>query len=447
MSVNLKQIIAILILFSICTHKTLFANNQVLVIKDLEVENFIKKLVTPLFKVAGVDEKSISIFLIDNPIPNAFVTGGQNIFIHTGLITLADNYNEIIGVLAHELGHITGGHLSRAEIAYANVNIFVLLGFAAMLLTIPFMKSDNVSDMGGVIGFLGYSTQQIAVGSMLSYSRGEESQADQIAVEYLSQTDYDVGGFLTFMEKLQKKEDSTLTSNSMYAWYSTHPLTKDRISFLSNHIKNNTRDIKANKGLEHEFTMVKAKIEGYVWDYKAVYNVYGKEHSNKALYALAGAEYKEGNYEKSRLYLEKILQNYPSNKYILEFIADTYFYQDNYISALEYYKKVYSQDMNDVISFRLANVYFALKDNKNSLKYLNLTLQINKNNPDAWRIKALIYGSENNIAMADASLAEYYFILQNYSKAKHFAGKSINTLGKNKISLAERIDMQDILNY
>ena len=103
--------------------------------------------------------------------------------------------------------------------------------------------------------------------------------------------------------------------------------------------------------------------------------------------------------------------------------------------------------MNDVISFRLANVYFALKDNKNSLKYLNLTLQINKNNPDAWRIKALIYGSENNIAMADASLAEYYFILQNYNKAKYFAGKSLNTLSKKNVSLAERIDMQDILNY
>ena len=94
------------------------------------------------------------------------------------------------------------------------------------------------------------------------------------------------------MEKLQKKEDTTLTSNTMYAWYSTHPLTKDRISFLSNYIKNNSRNIKANKSLENDFTMVKAKIEGYVWNYKTVYNVYGKEHSNKALYALAGAEYK-----------------------------------------------------------------------------------------------------------------------------------------------------------
>ena len=232
-----KKIIAFLLLFSLFNMHLYGANGDLIIVKDNEIEYFIKSILSPILKVANVNEKSIHIYIINNPTPNAFVFQGQNIFIHTGLITAVNSVDEIAGVLAHELGHITAGHLSRGDAMYSKASIFVLLGLAALLLAAPLLNNSNGNAID-IIGFLTYGTTQLATTSVLSYSRAEESQADDIGIDYISQTNYDPTGFYIFMNKLYKQEDKRIYTDDIYTWYSSHPLTKNRISFVQNYLNN-----------------------------------------------------------------------------------------------------------------------------------------------------------------------------------------------------------------
>ncbi len=84
-------------------------------IRDAEIEEFLRDVTIPIAKAADLNYNNIKIFIIKDSNINAFVSGGQNIFINTGLITKFKKPGAIIGVIAHEIGHIKAGHLARHE--------------------------------------------------------------------------------------------------------------------------------------------------------------------------------------------------------------------------------------------------------------------------------------------------------------------------------------------
>ena len=163
-------------------------------IRDAEIENTIRIYATPVFKAAGLDPLSVNIYIIKDNSLNAFVAGGQNLFIHTGLLTRSNNASQIIGVIAHEVGHIAGGHLSRIHNALSTSSIpsilSYILGGAASIAT-------GRGDLGAAILSLGSS---IGTRNFLSYSRGEEASADHAALKLLDDTKQSARGFLDFMK-------------------------------------------------------------------------------------------------------------------------------------------------------------------------------------------------------------------------------------------------------
>src|SRR5262249_33821358 len=148
----------------------------------------------PLFKAAGLDEKAVTIYIVNDPSLNAFVAGGQNVFINTGMIIELDTPNELKGVIAHETGHISGGHLARGPEAYAKAEVPMLIGMLAGVAAIAAGAPDL--GMGLLIG-----SQSVAQRQVLAYSRTQESAADQAGVKFLNATGQSPRGMAMVFDK------------------------------------------------------------------------------------------------------------------------------------------------------------------------------------------------------------------------------------------------------
>ena len=202
--------------------------NSLSIIRDTEVEDIIGNYVTPVFRAARLEPESIKLFIIKDKSLNAFVADGQKIFIHSGLIIESDSADEIIGVVAHETGHIAGGHLSRRRDALSN---FSMSNFLSLALGGATTIATKRSDLGTAVAGVG---QAIGQRTFFSYSRAQEFSADHAALRYLKISGTPVTGLLKFMTRLERQD--ALNSTRAATYLRTHPLSKERVSSIKNHI-------------------------------------------------------------------------------------------------------------------------------------------------------------------------------------------------------------------
>ncbi|MEK9752697.1 MAG: M48 family metalloprotease [Rhodospirillaceae bacterium] len=198
--------------FSLGTSRSAWA---VSLIRDAEVENTIRTYAAPLFRAAGLKADDVKIYIVKDNTLNAFVAGGQNLFVNTGLLIASESANQVIGVIAHETGHIAGGHLSRIHDALSknsamSILAFVLGGAAAI--------ATGRGDVGQAVAVGG---QSMATRNLLAYSRVQESAADNAGMKYLDATKTSAKGLLEFMEKLGDQELLSPAQQDPYA--RTHP--------------------------------------------------------------------------------------------------------------------------------------------------------------------------------------------------------------------------------
>ena len=195
-------------------------------IRDAEIENTIRTFVIPIWRAAGLDPNGVEIMIVQDGSLNAFVAGGQRIFINTGLIMRTETPNQLIGVLAHESGHIAGGHLIRMQEELRALSTMQIL---ESILAGGAMAGGAVSGgigRGGPSG--GGNKAPGSLMSFLKYSQTQESAADQAAMSYLQKTGQSPKGTIEFLRTLQKEERLAITQRDPYL--TTHPLTPDRIA-------------------------------------------------------------------------------------------------------------------------------------------------------------------------------------------------------------------------
>ena len=229
------------------------------ILRDAETEQLLQDMVDPLVVAAGMPRGSVEVVLIGDPSMNAFVQQGQRIYVHSGLINAADSANEVEGVLAHELGHITGGHVIRFYEGYGKA---VKISMLSLLASLAAMAAGAGEASAGIMA-LG---SQAALGSLLTFTRAQESSADAAGATYLAGAGISGKGSLAFFGKLQNREfrygysqDEEQTSSR------THPLSGDRIAYLRDRYE---KDPAWNKptdpDIEARFQRVKAKLYGYL---------------------------------------------------------------------------------------------------------------------------------------------------------------------------------------
>src|SRR5690606_9613794 len=194
------------------------------ILRDAETEKLLQDLVDPLAEAAGLQRGAVEIVLVQDPSINAFVAGGQRIYVHTGLISAAESANEVQGVLAHELGHIIGGHVIRIYEGAGKASKIQLVSLLASVAAALAGAPPDAAMAGIALG------QQAALGSFLNFTRTQEASADAASVAYLSKSGISGKGSVAFFEKLQNLEFRYGYSQSDDAGYArTHPLTGDRI--------------------------------------------------------------------------------------------------------------------------------------------------------------------------------------------------------------------------
>ena len=190
-------------------------------IRDAEIEATLRAYADPIFEAAGLDADAVQVHIINDPQINAFVSGGLQMFVHTGLLTAAENPNEVIGVIAHETGHIAGGHLVRAEQAIENATIEMIVGTLVGVAVGVLAK-----DPGPAIGAEELA-RMAALRSLMKYTREQEGVADQTAFRLLEATGQAPDGMVSFFKVLQRQE--ALSTALQDPFLRSHPLTSSRI--------------------------------------------------------------------------------------------------------------------------------------------------------------------------------------------------------------------------
>ncbi len=417
------------------------AANQLQLIRDAEIENTIRIYATPLFQAAGLSPQGIRLYLVNDRALNAFVAGGLNMFINTGLLIETEEPGEVIGVIAHETGHISGGHLATRGTALEQTRAALiatyLLGLGAALATgEPGLGAAVVS--GG---------QDIALRGLLQYTRSQESAADQAAVNLLRATKQSPRGLMKFMEQLSGQE--VLLSASQDPYLRTHPLTQDRIDFLQQALRESPY---ANKPADSELIVLhnrmRAKLIGFLQPLNQVLRRYPeKDRSLPARYARAIAYYRVPDLKRALGEIDELLLERPNDPYFRELKGQMLLEHGRITQAVPEYE-VAAQFLPESAQIRqaLAKAQIALDTremDQAALGNLAITLAEEPNNPTAWRLAAVAHGRLGNQAMTALSLAEAALARGKYTEARDRAEHAIGLLPENSASWLRAQDVHN----
>lgn len=381
------------------------------ILRDAETESLFKDIARPLIVAAGLDPRNVDVILIGDPSINAFVAGGQVVYIHSGLITAADNANEVQGVIAHELGHITGGHVVRfgegAKAATGITLLSLLLGVAAM--------AAGGADAGmGIIS----AGQQAAMGKFLAFTRTQESSADAAGVSFLNKAGISGKGMIEFFGKLRKEEYRLSSSYADVDPYAqTHPVSADRAATLKHDLEimpawNKPTD----PAIEARFQRVKAKLTGFVQDPDLTLREFPESNrSIPATYARAYAWHRAAYPDKANAEADRLVAAEPHDPYFLELKGQILLESGKPKEAIPALREAVARSGNQpLISALLGHALISTEDPgyfDEARKVLRLAVQRDNQNPDAWYQLGIIYDREGDQARASLATAERYNLM------------------------------------
>jgi predicted Zn-dependent protease len=376
------------------------------ILRDAETEALFREMSRPLIEAAGLRPDDVEIVLIQNPEPNAFVAGGQIVFIHSGTITASDNANEVQGVIAHELGHITGGHIIRIGEGYQSATtitlLSLLLGAAAI--------AAGAGDAGAGIMAAG---QQAAMGKFLAYNRTQESSADQAGATFLSKAGISGRGSLAFFKKLQNME-FRLAIPQTDSYGRTHPLTGERMSILENVYRTDPAwDTPTDPALEAKFQRVKGKLAGYVDDPKRTLIRYPEsDKSVPARYARAYAWHKSAYPQKAAAEVDALLAGHPKDPFFLELQGQILLESGRPDEALTPLRDAIRLAPNEpLIASTFGHALISTDDESHyeeAKRVLRNAVVRDNSNPFAWYQLGIVYDREGDEARASLATAERY---------------------------------------
>jgi predicted Zn-dependent protease len=417
-------------------------------IRDAEIEGLMRLYTRPIFKAAGLNPKAVRVYLINDGRINAFVAGGQRIFINTGLLTQAKTPNEVIGVLAHETGHIAGGHLARIgnEIDRASVTAIIgmLVGVAAMVGGAASGDAQAARAGQGIM----VGSQGLAQRNVLTYQRSMESAADQAALKYLNATGQSAQGMLTLFQKLANESIATLQNVSPYVL--SHPMPFERIRNLETSAKKSPYfDKKDSPELMLRHKLMQAKLAGYQNSAAAVFRDYPtSDQSLPARYARSIALYRQGDINNALPVLDSLVKDLPQNPYFWELKGQALVDAGRPAEALTPIRKAMALlPNNGLIQILMAQALIATEDKANAKEAVALLKKAERSEGDApilFQYQARAYAQLGDIPRAELATAQNALLRGDQQLAIEKA-KSAEKLFKT--GTPEWTRANDILNF
>jgi predicted Zn-dependent protease len=409
------------------------------ILRDAETEALFKDMSRPMVVAAGLSPANVQVVLIQDDSINAFVAGGQVVYIHSGLIQAADNANEVQGVIAHELGHIADGHVVLADAgarpAMGISLLSLVLGIAAM--------AAGAGDAGAGILAAG---QQAAMGKYLAFTRVQEATADATGAKFLREGNVSGRGMISFFKKLANEEYRYGMQN-IDPYAQTHPLSNERINTLYADVKaspawNNPPDAV----LDERFKRVKAKLFGYVSAYASTLNKYPEsDQSIYAHYARAYAWHKAGYPDKADAETRALIKLKPDDPYFLEIRGQILLEAGQPADALAALKEATELTRySPLIATTYGHALIATEDRANypeAIRVLKIATNKDDDNPFGWYQLGTAYELTGDTARASLAAAEQASLTGQTARAVMSARTAMANLPPNS---SDWIRAQDI---
>ncbi len=397
-------------------------------IRDAEIENTIREYAKPIFATAGMTVDDVKVYLINDNRLNAFVAGGRNIFINTGLLIRTTTAEQVMGVIAHETGHIVGGHLIRLRNAVREAQvkqiIAYLLGAAAAVAARDARAGAATIGLGA----------KVAEGTFLKYSRSNEAAADQFAVTALNRAGISSRGMLEFMKVVQNQE--LLITANQDPYIRTHPITSARIDFLREQI---ALSPVSDRKLPARFTemqqRMRAKLIGFLAAPSAVFLTYKPDdNSLPSRYARAIANHRQAKTGKALKLINSLIKERPRDPYFRELKGQILFESGRAVEAVVALRRAVKLAPNEaLLRTALGQALLELGPEKTTRAALaNLRVAVRNDNtlPIAWRLLGIAHGKLGQIGKASLALAEYGLLIGDKKQVYGNIGRAERYLKK-----------------
>lgn len=417
-------------------------------IRDAEIEGLMRLYTRPIFKAAGINPKSVRVYLINDPRINAFVTGGQRIFIHTGLLTQAKTPNEVIGVLAHETGHIAGGHLARMGIELERASVTAIIGMLVGIAAAAggaMAGNDSAARAGsGVLA----GSQGLAQRNFFAYQRSMEASADQAALKYLNATGQSAQGMITLFNKLANESIASLRNADPYVM--SHPMPFERVRNLETAAKKSphfNRQDPPELMLRHQ--LMQAKLLGFLGNSQTVMQRYpSADNSLPARYARAIALFRRGDIASALPVIDSLVKDLPQNPYFWELKGQALIENGRAAEAVAPLQEALRLlPNNGLIQQMTAQALIDTESKANAQKALKLLRQAQKSegtSASLHRTMARAYGQSGDVARAELSTAEAALLMGDKKLA---VDKAKSAQGRFKTGTPEWTRANDILTF
>ncbi|MET0588869.1 MAG: M48 family metalloprotease [Novosphingobium sp.] len=375
------------------------------ILRDAETEALLHDMSEQLIVAAGLNPRNVDVVLVNDNSINAFVAGGQAVYVNAGLLNAAGTANEVQGVIAHELGHVTGGHVinTSGQEAAQNISILSLLLGAALA-----AAGGGEAAMGVMM-----AGQQAAMGKYLAFSRGQEASADAAGAEYLSKAGISGKGSIAFFKRLQNMEFRYgYAPRDGDEFYSTHPLTGERIQTLIDVYEKDPAWAKpSDPEIEARFQRAKAKLYGYLAEPRDTFVAYPETRSDvPARYARAYAWHKDSHMDKALVEADALLKDAPDDPYFLELKGQILLEAGKPRDALAPLRKATEITNNQpLIATMFGHALIATEDDANfkeAERVLKAAVARDRENPFAWYQLGVVYAANGDMPRARLASAE-----------------------------------------
>jgi predicted Zn-dependent protease len=408
-------------------------------IRDAEIEAILREYSDPLFEAAGLKPSDVNIYIIQDDSLNAFVTAGQNVFLHTGLIMQSETPEQLKGVIAHETGHIAGGHnvTRQGAMEAASGTSMITLGLGALALAAG--APDAAMALFG-------SASQFGMLTAFKFTRVEESAADQYGLDFLAKTNQSAEGLVSFMERFRYEELMSETRRDPY--FRSHPISTDRIAAL----RKRAAEVSAKSQPQSErsldqLAMMKAKLVGFIGPATRVMSKYpASDQSIYGKYARAIAAYRAVDIKAALKGTEELIALKPDDPYFYELKGQILFESGKTVDSIEPHRRsVELAPDQALLKVNLARSLATTKkaeDLTEAEMLLSDALALERDNAFAWNQLADVYAKQGRIGDADLATAEEAYQLGDMARAHNFARRAMQKL-KPGTTNAQRAD--DIL--
>jgi len=399
------------------------------VIRDTEAEQLLREYTRPILRAAGLEKQNIQIVIINDSAFNAFVADGRRIFVNYGAIMQSETPNQIIGVLAHETGHLAGGHLAkmREQLAQAQTQMIIamLLGAGAMVAGARGGGNSGLSNAGAaaVVG-----PQEMIRRTLISYVRQQEENADRAGVRFLTATGQSAKGMYETFKRFTN--ESLFAARDADPYLQSHPMPADRVAALEGLARSSPYwDKKDDPALQLRHDMVRAKISAFMERQDTVYRRYPMSNDSlPARYAHAISTYLHGDLRTALGMIDALLQVQPNNAYFYELRGQALLEGGKPAEAIAPLRRAVQLSNNAPLIEMLLGQALVATNNKayteEAIAILRAAVARETEAPLGYTQLAMAYGRKGDYAEADLASAQAAFLRGDNKTARELASRA-----------------------